>query len=313
MVYLTILLSGPLPKAATRHLPLLARCLKRGHRRQGSVASREALLWQLFNPDATGPIPVAALSYLGETGLAPPGWCLRADPVHLGTTRHELVLLAGDDIEPTRAEAEALAAYLLQGLDMERRWRLQVLAPSRWYLFPDTVPRLDTVPLSQVLGHNIDHLLSAGADGMRWRVYLNEVQMLLHTAPLNRTREAIGKPLINSLWFWGGGNLPPSLPQRWDVVWAEEPYVTGLATLAPTPHRTGTPTDADFTAGGRFLWIQTPSAAAPERLEALLQRVQAGIVGELCLLQADGTGLMVRRGDLSRWWAPWQRRAELPS
>jgi hypothetical protein len=65
-------------------------------------------------------------------------------------------------------------------------------------------------------------------------VVLNEVQMLLHESGVNRQRENEGRPMINSVWFWGGGRLSSahSCDTTMDLVIAAYPVAGGLARLA---------------------------------------------------------------------------------
>jgi hypothetical protein len=85
--------------------------------------------------------------------------------------------------------------------------------------------------LSEVVGRNVDSFLPEGTAGADWRFVTNEVQMLLHGAEVNREREARGVPPINSLWFWGGGRAPTSLPGRFSKVYAGSVFSRGLAVL----------------------------------------------------------------------------------
>jgi hypothetical protein len=58
----------------------------------------------------------------------------------------------------------------------------------------------------------------------RW---LNEVQMFLHGHPVNEAREACGKPVVNSLWLWGGGRQPAAQPATYSSVWSDNPLAAG--------------------------------------------------------------------------------------
>ena len=47
-------------------------------------------------------------------------------------------------------------------------------------------------------------------------------------------REARGLPAINSVWFWGEGALPPKVAQPYALVYADDPFARGLASLSAT-------------------------------------------------------------------------------
>ena len=135
------------------------------------------------------------------TGLTAGCW-LRADPVHLRLQRDQMLLLPVMEISAD--EAGEMCASLnghFAGQGME------FFAPHahRWYVRLDSLPRIRTTPLSQVVGGDVRRFLPTGDDASRWHQVFNEIQMLLHAHPLNEAREARGEPIINSVWFWGGG------------------------------------------------------------------------------------------------------------
>jgi hypothetical protein len=150
--------------------------------------------------------PLAPITLQADGGVAGDAYWLRADPVHLRVMRDRIVLAGSDILALSREEADALAEAVARhfGDDLAPL----PLHPQRWYLrFPEA-PRLTTTPLSVAAGRDIDPLLPQGADAMRFRAHLNELQMLLHAHPVNQAREAHGALPVNSLWLWGGGHLP---------------------------------------------------------------------------------------------------------
>lgn len=159
--------------------------------------------------------------HLLNQGSADPGpiigsssgpYVLHAVPVHLRPDRDRLVLFAGPDFAPDRAEADALVALFNQHLGAEGL-RLEAPTPARWYLLSEGSHDLVTQPLPAVLGRPIAGQLPRGPEARHWARLLNEIQMLFHHSEVNRRREAVGLPTISGLWLWGGGQLlpPPSL------------------------------------------------------------------------------------------------------
>ena len=146
----------------------------------------------------------------GDPGPGP--YVLHADPVHLRPDRDRLVLFAGPDFAPDRAEADALVALFNQHLGAEGL-RLEAPTPARWYLLSKRPHDLVTQPLAAVLGRPIAGQLPQGPEARHWARLLNEIQMLFHHSEVNQRREAAGLPTISGLWLWGGGCLlPPSSP-----------------------------------------------------------------------------------------------------
>lgn len=167
----------------------------------------------------------AALHYLGATGRDPGGYCLFAYPVYLHPRREQLVLMSGPEFELEDAEAQSMMAAVQAHYP---RWRIERTADGMWFIIVDTDPDLQTTPLQQVLGEDINDYLPRGGDGMEWVGILNELQMILFDTEVNEKREAAGEPTVNSFWFWGGGRLPDIPAPPWKRVVTNDPVARGL-------------------------------------------------------------------------------------
>ena len=174
-----------------------------------------------------------------DSDTGPEPYVLHADPVHLRPERDRLVLFAGPDFAPDRAEADALVALFNQHLG-EEGLRLEAPTPKRWYLLSEQAPELVTQPLAAVRGRPIAGQLPRGPEARRWARLLNEVQMLFHHSEVNQCREAAGIPTLNGLWLWGGGQLlpPPTGEVGYARVFSADPLALGLARARgiPTAH-----------------------------------------------------------------------------
>ena len=85
--------------------------------------------------------------------------------------------------------------------------------PTRWYAAHETLSGLPTASLDRVIGRNVDPWLTSQPEARLVRRLQNEVQMLLHTHPLNADREARGLPVVNSFWLSGCGVAQPTRPK----------------------------------------------------------------------------------------------------
>jgi hypothetical protein len=153
---------------------------------------------------------------------------------------------------------------------------------------------------------------------------LNEVQMVLHTQPVNEARETRGEPAVNSVWLWGAGRAAQaSCP--WQSVAADDPAAIGAARLAGARHR-GLPRSARewlerLPEDGRHLAVldalRVPLVLAKDTIRAemevlehnwfgpLLAALRAGRIGMVTLHVPDGaSGVSFEtvRGDLRRFW-----------
>lgn len=287
----------------------------------------EGALFALFGIDAPsdGDLPAAAVTRVVDMNVIDGEWWLRADPVHLRPERDRLILLDAQLVPIGAEEAQALVAELMQTY-ADEGWVLRAPHPARWYLRPPREQRLVTTPLGDVVGRDIHAHLPRGEAGPAWRSLLNEMQILLHTARANESREARGELAINSVWFWGGGRLPAVPPASWARVHSSEPLALGLARLAGIPSAPVPARFADLRLGeGRTLVVLDgvrPAAQyrEPRNWQEAIQRVErdwiapvyeavrAGALAEATLC-ADDPRLFRLSGRGARRW--WRRRRPL--
>ena len=93
-----------------------------------------------------------------------------------------------------------------------------------------------TFPLAQVAGKDVRQFSATGEQAIAWRSLMNEVQMLLHSHPLNQQREQQNLPAINSIWLDYGGSLPKLAQARKTLLMGE--MLQGLALASDNPFRT---------------------------------------------------------------------------
>ena len=222
---------------------LLSRAHRRG--RTGTAESPEGMLFGALGVESEADDwPAAAVSALADGAPRQPGAWIRADPVHLEAGASDLRLGDPRGLEVTGEESAALCSTINRALDGVPG-RIEPLAPSRWYMGLDATPRLSTRELSLAVGGPAGDALPRGADAVVWLRTLTEIQMLLHDLPVNRARAMRGSPVINSVWFWGAGPLPP----RPDTVpnlrlWSDSILARGLGqvlevTCRPLPSSAG--------------------------------------------------------------------------
>jgi hypothetical protein len=170
-----------------------------------------ALARAMGMPGGDGTLPWAAWHALqagldGQDGMATRAWGL-VTPCHwhLGTEQLSMVdpvLLALD--EAAAAELMDAVRPLFEG----EGYALHRLTPGAWLIAHDTLDGLPCASPDRVIGRNVDGWLGADARMRRVRLLQSEVQMLLHTHPLNAAREDRGDLTVNSFWLSGCGRLP---------------------------------------------------------------------------------------------------------
>jgi len=188
----------------------LRQLLARADRLSNGTAGYLAGLGDYFRGIDANPA-AAALTRDYIAGDAGDATWLSADPAWVQPDMNGVRLLACGQLQLTIAEAQALAETLQPVFD-EADLRLEISTPDRWHL---RVPSNTPLPLfaapEQAMGEDLSQHLPPGPEGRRWRVLLNEIQVLLHQHPLNAERRARGLAPVNSLWLWGGGSLPSQL------------------------------------------------------------------------------------------------------
>lgn len=191
--------------AAGLRLPGLQTLLARAALTQETPTGTEGALCAALGIVRQQDWPLAPITLEADGGIAGTGYWLRADPAHFHIMRDRIVLGASPT-DLTRVESDALADAISHHFD--DTFTIRALHPQRWYVHTPLPPRLVTTPPSIASGCAIDGILPQGEDASIWRARLNELQMLLHTHPVNLAREARGALPINSLWLWGGGRQP---------------------------------------------------------------------------------------------------------
>ena len=303
----------------------LDRLLSRSRATAGSGSDLDAALGQLFGHavDAGQELPVAAFSWLADTGQPPADWVMRADPVHLRADQSCLRLFDSDSFSISREEADALVAAF-NAYFQEPGWKLTAPQPQRWYLTLPQPASLQTLSPARVAGQDIDPCLPRGADAARWHAMLNEVQMLFHSHPVNAAREQRGAPPVNSIWPWGGGRLPGVLQPRATRLLADHPLAAGLARHAGIPfaHLPATVEDMLTRAGAGYTlvvddrlespmhygdietWLDALQVLETGWFAPLLAALRDGALATLEIHPCNGHGFHVNRGRLRRFWKP---------
>ncbi len=308
-------------------LPALAWLLARADPVAGTGPDSLAPVFDAFG--VSGPDwPAAAPARLGEADgdsvRLGERWWVRADPVHLrvDTTHARLFGAWALDLQ---ADESAALIERLNGLYADDGLVFEAPAPDRWYIGCPQPSDLRAVTPDRVAGRNVDAFMPEGSDARAWRAWLNEVQMLLHDAPVNTDRERRGALPVNSVWLWGGGQCP-AVSGAPDRVYADEPVALGLARLAGIPGKStgaaswtgqwpeGNTLAVDARAvdplvhGEIETWLECLAALERDRIAPLVQGLRQGHLDTVTIAPGDGRRFRVNRRGLRRFWRrnrPW--------
>jgi hypothetical protein len=173
---------------------------------------------------------------------------MRADPVHLRIEQNHIMLADSQAFKISIEEAEQMVQDLNHNLG-NHNLSFFPSHPDRWYIRTPKTPEIFTHTLSHVTCKNINNFLPSGAESIVWHRIFNEIQMLLYEHPVNQARESRGELAINSVWFWGGGNMPQSAQSPYTHIWSDNDLPRALALASNTDH-SRLPADAQE-------WFQT--------------------------------------------------------
>lgn len=263
--------------------------------------------------------PVARLTYLEDFGELPPGYCLRADPVHLRADTSGLILFDTAAFELDNEESRSLCAALAGHLATDG-WELRQRHPHRWYLVGGAPQDLGTLALPAVRGTPVPATPYSGADAATWINRVNELQMLLHNHPVNRARATRARVTVNSLWLWGGGDLAHHGSAACGRVLSDNPFARGSAQYCslkvlpgPAAAEQVTPVDdaqlvvLDDCRDAAAYQDLPAWRAAVQRLErnwfqALIRSLKAGKLDALALYPVNGRVYRLTRRRLLALW-----------
>lgn len=216
-------------------LPALNWFLSRGKHQTIQQISPSYTLCELFGLSSEqGDHPVAAISRLSDDNQHPEGLWLRADPVNVSADRDGLILIDNNRFTLNQRDALALAAdinLLFEPYGIS----LEVPVPTRWYLRVKESYEIKTVPVDSIVGKDILPFMPTGDDRINVIQLMNDIQMTLHNSDVNKRREQERQLPINSVWFWGYGELPKIIDRHWSFVASDEILAKGLSMVAATP------------------------------------------------------------------------------
>lgn len=177
-------------------------------------------------------LPAAAITreYVAHDAGAYTWLC--ADPAWVQPEMNGVRLLACGQLQLAKDEALAFADALQPAID-DAELELHVSTPDRWHIrLPPGLRLPNFAAPEQALGEDLSQHLPQGPQGKRWRVLLNDIQVLLHQHPLNAARRARGLAPVNSLWLWGGGALSSPPATEMTGVISDDLLLTALAAQA---------------------------------------------------------------------------------
>ena len=172
-----------------------------------SESNSYKVLTSLLNLTVDVDFPSAALSMLAHDAYDEKLSYMCADPVHLQADMDHAILTSSHDLYLKPDESIAICDVLNKHFKQDGL-NFICLSKDQWVVSCEDEIVLDTTPLSETIGRNVNFFLPKGSASGFWKKTLTEAQMLMHSHDVNVNRESSGELSVNSLWFHGSGHLP---------------------------------------------------------------------------------------------------------
>jgi hypothetical protein len=195
---------------------------------QSSESSSYKVLGSLMNLTVDDDFPSAALSMLVHDAYDENLSYMCADPVHLQADMDHAILTSSHDLYLNQDESAAICDVLNKHFKQDGLSFIS-LDKDQWIVTCKDEIELNTTPLSETIGRNVNFLLPKGDASGFWKKILTEAQMLMHSHDVNVDRESSGKLSVNSLWFHGSGHLPNYDKQTSLSICSNDNVLKGLA------------------------------------------------------------------------------------
>ena len=301
-------------------LPHLCKLFSHSHQQALPKCSLETRILQgmgiVFPLEQDVPLAHYRAKHVARAIDSTPLWCL--DPVYIQIDQEEAVLLANEQLELSEHEARHLIEDLNDHFAQDALV-IHYVNPYQWLLQGDL--SLTTSTLFDAMQQNINAHQPRGRDATRWRRLINEIQMLLHSHPINQAREQRGEATANSLWLWGGAHsdVTPHYESIIDIVYSDEHFVQDVAIVCDIRHQ-GLPEQigtqllshntsllifTDQLAAIRnkdvFGWFDALKRFDQQILAPLFEFLKQGSLKSLTLY-SDTLSMTLRKKDLAKWW-----------
>ena len=307
MTSATLLLPATAQLATAELPPPLARALARADLQLLGGDSRHQLSRHFPQRLAADTLwPVAALTRQFDAGDAGDGRWLRADPAFVAADMQGVRMLAHGPALALDAGQVQQLTQAIAPVFAEQGMALSAPTPERWYLqLPAGLELPVFADIDNVLGDDLFDHLPGGDAGRLWRSLLSETQVLLHQHPWNAQRIAQGKRAVNSLWFWGAGQLPESVRTVHAQVRSRDALLQGLAMLAGVPAQSGQGDgEQAVDALVDLRQLRSLEQLTRDAITPLLDAVKHGELRELQLDFEDGVQYRIHRGQR---WCFWKK------
>ncbi len=311
-------------------MPGIEQLARFGERAQLARGWREGLLPRTGRADLAGVAPawIAAAALETSSPASPASLpqsgecaCWIATPLHLRAGLRRVHLDPGGLLRLPAAEQAQLSAEFARSF-ASSGYALAPLPSGEFLLATPGIAAVATCEPARCAGGDLDEFMPAAAAAAPLRRLITEMEMWLHTQPLNESRRQRGEATVSSLWPWGASGrivraaraACAALP----LAWGQDAWLEGLwrlqgSCVRPSPQRLEEALGADAQTGVLLVEIGRELHGGEESIAEALRRIDARVVApafdalrrgaldELSLMLND-VWVRARRGSLRRFW-----------
>ncbi len=172
-----------------------------------NTPDEHALAATLALPCADGQIPWAALQAQQKQLGDDSGCWAFISLCHWQLLADQIVMRHCPITDLSSAHEQALLLAMRPYLE-EDGIKLYSDQPGRWLAQAPCFEQLFCASPERALGRDLRAWMPTGTSAPALKRLQNEMQMLLHTHPVNEERHAHGQVIVNSFWLHGNGSLP---------------------------------------------------------------------------------------------------------
>ena len=188
-------------------LPALNHILRFGRPRATEAYDLESMLIQSMAWSGFRTLPFAQAHAGPESPDS--NKLLLCKAVHLKTDMHNMIVVPIEDNQENRNDIIIIINDLEELFKVD--FDIQEVQEGIWLMHvQQCTPARHYPHYLSVVGRKADPFVEQSRQALPWYKLINEMQMFMHQHAINQNRLESGLLPINSLWFWGAGELPKS-------------------------------------------------------------------------------------------------------
>jgi hypothetical protein len=188
-----------------RELPALNYILRYATRVDNQVYEFEPMLAESLGLSGFQSLPLVH-AYMEKSASGDAAHLL-CQAVHLKPDMRNAIVLPLDNTKETRNDIIIIINDLNNVFNVD--CHIRSVSDRLWLIRLKHCEAPDDYPhYLSVLGKKADQYLEQSKQRLPWYRLINEIQMFMHAHEINQKRLKKGLLSINSLWCWGGGQLP---------------------------------------------------------------------------------------------------------